>query len=168
MVIGWDLNIHVGALAKGYEGVHGGSGFGVRNTEGVRVLEFGDVLDMIVCNTMFKKRPSRLITYESGGIKSQRDYFLVGRLDRKLVKDVKTIGGEECSLQHQLLMYDVKLEQGKEETLCPKEKSMETKRSECKGTFLYETSGNESWKPDARRGCRELLELFKGRAAACY
>ena len=45
---------------------------------------------MIVCNTMFKKRPSRLITYESGGIKSQIDYFLVRRLDRKLVKDVKT------------------------------------------------------------------------------
>ena len=60
----WNTLGHVGALADGYEGVHGGSGFGVRNTEGVRILEFGDALDMVVCNTMFKKRPSRLITYE--------------------------------------------------------------------------------------------------------
>ena len=43
----------------------------------VRILEFGDAFDMVVCNTMFKKRPSRLITYESGGIRSQIDCFLV-------------------------------------------------------------------------------------------
>ena len=79
VVIGGDLNGHVGALAEGYEGVHGGSGFRVRNTEGVRILEFGEALDMVVCNTMFKKRLSRLITFESGGIKSQIDYFLVSR-----------------------------------------------------------------------------------------
>ena len=107
-MIGGDLNGHVGALADGYEGVYGGSGFGVRNTEGVRMIEFGDALDMVVCNTMFKKRPSRLITYESGGMKSQIDYFLAWRLDGKLVKDVKTIGGEECTLQHRLLACDVK------------------------------------------------------------
>ena len=53
VVIGEDLNGHVGALAEGYEGVHGESGFGVRNTEGVRILEFWDALDMAVCNTMF-------------------------------------------------------------------------------------------------------------------
>jgi len=108
-VIRGDLNGRVGALAEGYEGVHGGSGVGVRNTEGVRILQFGDALDMVVCNTMFKKRPSRLITYRSEGIKSQMDYFLVRRLDRKLVKDVKTIGGEECAFQHWLLVCDVKL-----------------------------------------------------------
>ena len=71
VVMGGDLNGHVAELAEGYEGMHGESGFGVRNTEGVRILEFWDALDMVVCNTIFKKRPSRLITYESGGIKSQ-------------------------------------------------------------------------------------------------
>ena len=74
VVIGGDLNGHVGSLAEGYEGVHGGSGFGVRNTEGERILEFGNTSDMVVCNTMFKKRPSRLISYESGGIKSQTTF----------------------------------------------------------------------------------------------
>ena len=138
VMIGGDLNGHVGASAEGYEGVHGRSGFEARNTEGVRILEFGDAFDMVVCNTMFKQRPSRLITFESGGIKSQIDYFLVGRLDRKFVKDVKAIDGEEYALQHRLLVCDVKLSwsREKEETLRLKEKSMETKRSECKGTFL--------------------------------
>ena len=108
VVIGGVWNGHVGALAEGYEGVHSGSGFRVRNTEGVRILEFGDALDMVVCNTMFKKRLSRLITDESGGIKSQIDYFLVRSLDGELIKDVKRIGGEECALQHRLLVCDVK------------------------------------------------------------
>jgi hypothetical protein len=41
MLLG-DLNGHVGANAEGYEGVHGGFGYGVRNEEGCRVLELGD------------------------------------------------------------------------------------------------------------------------------
>jgi hypothetical protein len=40
MLLG-DLNGHVGANAEGYEGVHGGFGYGVRNEEGCRVLELG-------------------------------------------------------------------------------------------------------------------------------
>src|SRR6476619_5666468 len=39
MVCG-DLNGHVGEYAEGYEEVHGGKGYGVRNVEGEMVLEF--------------------------------------------------------------------------------------------------------------------------------
>lgn len=35
--------------------------------------------------------------------KSQIDYFL----DRKLVRDVSVIGGEECALQHRLLVCNL-------------------------------------------------------------
>jgi len=79
VVIARDLNGHVGALAEGYEGVHGWSGFGVRDTEAVRILEFGHAFDVVVCNTILKKRPSRLVIYESRHIKSQMDYFPVRR-----------------------------------------------------------------------------------------
>ena len=34
-----DMNGHVGAEADGFEGVHGGKGFGVRNVEGEMLLE---------------------------------------------------------------------------------------------------------------------------------
>src|SRR6267154_1811727 len=39
VVIGGDMNGHVGAKADGYEGVHGGKGYGERNTEGEMLLE---------------------------------------------------------------------------------------------------------------------------------
>ena len=65
--IGSDMNGNVGRDADGYGGVHGGMGFGTRNTEGVRILEFGDAVGMVVCNTFFKKEDSKLITYQSNG-----------------------------------------------------------------------------------------------------
>ena len=48
--------------------MHGGFGFGSRNKEGERLLELGTATDMVVCNTLFRKRLSRLIKYESGGL----------------------------------------------------------------------------------------------------
>ena len=39
LVIGADMNGHVGSDANGYEGIHGGYGYGVRNEEGSRFLE---------------------------------------------------------------------------------------------------------------------------------
>ena len=52
---GSDMNGHVGRDADGYGGVHGGIGFGTGNTEGERILEFGDAVGMVVCNIFFKK-----------------------------------------------------------------------------------------------------------------
>ena len=53
--IGSNMNGHVGRDADRYGGVHGGMGFGKRNTEGEGILEFGDAVGMVVCNTFFKK-----------------------------------------------------------------------------------------------------------------
>ena len=71
--IGTDINGHVGRDADGYGGVHGGMGFGTRNAEGERILEFGDALGMVVCNTFFKKEDFKLITYQSGDNRSMID-----------------------------------------------------------------------------------------------
>jgi len=46
--MGADMNGHVGADANGYEGIHGGYGYGVCNEEGNRFLEMAQGLDMIV------------------------------------------------------------------------------------------------------------------------
>ena len=76
-------------------------------------MEFGVAMDMVICNTAFKKRDSRLITYKSGGHSSQIDYFLVRKSNRKLVKDTKVIPSEECVQQHKLLICDVILKGGR-------------------------------------------------------
>ena len=94
--IGSNMNGHVGRDADGYGGVHGGMGFGTRNAEGERILEFGDAVGMVVCNTFFKKEDSKLITYQSGDNRSMIDYLMVRKTDRCLVKDVKVISSEEC------------------------------------------------------------------------
>jgi hypothetical protein len=54
--IGGDLNGYVGTSNTGFEGVHGGFGYGIRNQEGEDVLSFALAYDMIVANTLFKKR----------------------------------------------------------------------------------------------------------------
>ena len=94
-VVAGDFNSHVGKAADGFEGVHGGNGYGDRNTEGERILEYGLAMDMLVANTVFKKRESHLITYESGAAKTQVDYLLVRNRDRKSLRDVKVIPSEE-------------------------------------------------------------------------
>ena len=114
VIVGGDFNGHEGMPSEGYEGVHGGFGFGSRNKEGERLLEFGTATDMVVCNTLFRKRLSRLITYKSGGCQTQIDYILVRKSDRKVVKDVKVVSGEECVSQHRLLVCDIVVKNAKE------------------------------------------------------
>ncbi|ESO02778.1 hypothetical protein HELRODRAFT_174195 [Helobdella robusta] len=94
-----DLNGHVGADADGYEGVHGGWGYGIRNEEGRRVLELADAHSMVVGNTWFTREPVRLFTYRSGEHRSMIDYILVRAKHWKYVKNVKAIRG---MLQHSM------------------------------------------------------------------
>lgn len=70
VVLGGSIAGHVVEKAVDCEDVHGVKCFGSRNAESERILEFGEVMDMVVCNTSFRKRDGRLIAYESGGTKS--------------------------------------------------------------------------------------------------
>ena len=101
-----DWNGHVGAAADGFEVIHGGHGFGKRNPEGERVLDFAFANDLVVGNTLFTKRESHRVTYSSGGNKTQVDYVLYRRNFRGKVTNVKVIPGEEVVQQHFLLVCD--------------------------------------------------------------
>ena len=80
----------------------GGYGFGETKADGEQIHEFCDATNMVVGNTMFSKRPSRLVTYKSGSLQGRATMM-------KFVKDVKVITGKECSLQHRLVVYDLTL-----------------------------------------------------------
>ena len=58
-------NGYVGKSTAGYQGVLGGHGWGTRNTEGEKLLEFPMSCNLIIGNTCFKKQPNRLITFTS-------------------------------------------------------------------------------------------------------
>ena len=68
------IDMNVGRDADDYGSVNDGVRFGTRNAKGERILEFGDAVGMVVCNTFFKKEDSKLITYQSRDNGSMIDY----------------------------------------------------------------------------------------------
>ena len=66
LFIGGDLNGHVGATNVGFERVHRDFGYGSRSQEGEEVLNFALTYDLLIANTLFRKRESHLMTFCSG------------------------------------------------------------------------------------------------------
>ena len=102
-----DWNGHVVEKAGGFENVHGGFGYGTRNSEGEWISEFAMANNLFVANTCLMKRESHLVTYNSGGSKSQIDFILYRKTFKSMIKNVKVIPGEKCALQHHLLICDL-------------------------------------------------------------
>ena len=98
-----DFNGQVGRRIDGFEGVHGGYGIGKRNVEGRR-LEFCDEKELCVANTWFEKKEQRKITCSMGGNKTEIDFVLVGKNNKKYLKNVKAI---PWVLQHRLMVTDI-------------------------------------------------------------
>jgi len=103
-----DMNGHVRSSNVGYDGTHGGFGYGDRNADGSRILEFADGLNLVICNTLFIKQESHLVSYAAGPVKSMVDYIIVQQ-DKAEVGNIKVIPNEECVPKHKLLVMDMQL-----------------------------------------------------------
>ena len=79
VIVGGDMNGHVGEVANEFHEAYGNFGYGTRNAEGERILEFEEAMGYVVTSTLFKKRQSHLATYESGGNKTAVDMILIKR-----------------------------------------------------------------------------------------
>ncbi|XP_071727516.1 uncharacterized protein [Rutidosis leptorrhynchoides] len=110
LLIGGDLNGHIGSDVEGYAGVHGGFGYGARNEEGLSILEFAVAHDLAVVNSFFKKRDAQLATFHSGGHSTQIDYLLIRKGDLRTCGDCKVLTAWTCSSQHRLLVMDLVLQ----------------------------------------------------------
>jgi hypothetical protein len=106
LFIGGDLNGHVGSTRVGFDGVHGGFGYGSRNQKGESILNFALAYDLIVANTLFRKRVSHLVTFSSSQHCSQIDFILVRREDTHACLDCKMIPGECVVPQHKFVVPD--------------------------------------------------------------
>jgi hypothetical protein len=62
--------------------MHGGFRYESRNQEGEDALSFTLSYDLIIVNTIFRKRVSHLVTFSSGKHCSQIDFILTRREDR--------------------------------------------------------------------------------------
>jgi hypothetical protein len=101
-----DLNGHVGSTRVGFDGVHGGFGYGSRNQEREGILNFVLAYDLFVTNTLFKKIVSHLVTFSSGQHCSQIDFILTRREDSHACLDCKVIPVECVMPQHKLVVAD--------------------------------------------------------------
>ena len=87
-------------LASDYPNVHGGYGYSSCNPDGERILKFAVANKLVVGNSLFNKRDSRLVTYCSGLHKTLLiDYMLFAKTVAKAIINVKVIPSEEC-VQH--------------------------------------------------------------------
>ena len=108
VVLAGDMNGHVRINNVGYDGTHGGYGFGARNADGSRILEIADGLNLVICNTFFMKQESKLATYVAGSAKSTGHYMMVRQRDKVEVCNVKVIPNEECVPKRKLLVMDMR------------------------------------------------------------
>ena len=104
-----DFNGHVEKWIDGYEDVHGGNRLGERNVKG-KMLEFCDEKELCVAH-MVQKRGQEENDIGTGENELEIDFILVGKGNRKYVRDVKVIPRE---LQHRLVVVDLVKKKGKE------------------------------------------------------
>jgi len=108
VVLAGDMNGYVGSNNVGYDGMHSGYRFGARNADGSRILEFANGLNLVICNTLFMKQESKLVTYIAGSAKSTVNYIMVRRGDKVKVRSVKVIPNKKCVPKHTLLVMDMR------------------------------------------------------------
>ena len=82
-----DINRHVCKNIDGFQGVHGGFSIGERNQEGMMLLEFCDAKHSCIANTWLRKTDKKKITYGSRWNKSEIDFCIMGKVDRKFLKN---------------------------------------------------------------------------------
>ena len=80
--------------------------YGSRSQEGEEVLNFTLAYDLLIANTLFRKRESHLVTFRSGQHSSQIEYILARREDRRDSLDSKVLPGECVVPQHKLVVAD--------------------------------------------------------------
>ena len=114
MVVG-NLHGHVGNR-YGYERMHGGHSIGKRNAEEEFTLDFAVADELQITNTFFKKDPKHLLTYSSSMNSSQIDFILYPVAKWCEAHNATIILGEECALQHRVLMMDVNFRTKRKQT----------------------------------------------------
>ena len=177
VIVGGDLNGHVGISREAVERIHGGWGVGEKNEEGERVTDFAMAFDLSIVNTFFEKRPTHLVTYKSGGRQSQIDFLMCRRQQLNEVKNCKVINGESVAAQYKVLVLDWEIKCSKRiipEQVTPKIKWWRLKEENLKIQFREKVLSErrllenvqEWWEENSKvivRAGQEVLGMTTGR-----
>ena len=100
LMIGGDVNGHVGRDNVGFEEVICRYGYGSKNNEGEMVLGICKNHNLRILNTYFEKEEEKIITHKSGNIGTQIDLLLLRKARGVNCTDCHAIAGEECLTVH--------------------------------------------------------------------
>ncbi|XP_070018214.1 uncharacterized protein LOC107789840 [Nicotiana tabacum] len=103
----------IGASARGYDNMHGGFGFRVRNEGANSLLDFARAFDLVIANLSFLKREEHLVTFQNSMGKTQIDYLLYSKCDKGLYTDCKVIPSEHLMTLHWLLVMDLEIKKSR-------------------------------------------------------
>ncbi|XP_063586290.1 craniofacial development protein 2-like [Penaeus indicus] len=110
-MVGGDMNGHIGSGYDAFSRIHGGNvshdGNGDGNEDVEKITDFALSLNMVIGNTLFRRRNEHLITYLSGERASQIDFLLYRSRNIKEIKNCKAIPGDHVTLQHRLVAIDL-------------------------------------------------------------
>ena len=109
IVLGTDLNGHMGEANIGDEEIMGRYGAGTRNKERSMDIDFGKRMDLAIVYTYFKKKDIHRMTYKSGGKSTQVDYVMCRRRNLKKICDCKVILNECVPKQHCMVVCKMAL-----------------------------------------------------------
>ena len=111
LILTGDWNAKVGCDNTGWEGVMGHYGYGTRNEQGERLLEFAAGHNLLICNTRFQQKPNRKWTWEApNGIhKNMIDLVLIQQRWKTSVINCRTFQGADISSDHSLVLCNIKL-----------------------------------------------------------
>ena len=109
LVVGGDVNAHVGVDIAGYEEVLGVYGYGVRNPEGITVLDLCKNQGLRVLNSFFRKEREKQITYKTGDAETQIDLILMRPKPGATATDCAAIPGEAFLTQHRVVRAKIEI-----------------------------------------------------------
>ena len=166
IVLGADLNRHVGKGNIGDEQIMGRYGAGMRNKEGSMVVDFGKRIDLVIINTYFKKKDEHRVTYKSKGKSTQVDYVTCKRRNLKKMCHCKVILNECVTKQHHMVVCKMALmvKKKKAEKVKPKIQWWKLKETNCQEAFRQEVTrilGGKDGLPDEWVKMAEMLKQLK-------
>ena len=109
IVLGADVNEHVGEGNIGDEEIMGTYDVRMRNKEGSMVVNFAKRMDLAIVNTYFKKKDEHRVTYKSGGKSTLVDYVMCKRRNLKEMCDCKVMINECVAKQHRMVVCKMAL-----------------------------------------------------------
>ena len=162
IVLAADLNGHVGKGNIEDEEIMGRYGAGIRNKEGLMVVDFGKRMDLAIVNTYFKKKDEHRVTYKSGRKSTQVDYVMCRRRNLKEMCDCKVILNEYVAKKHRMVVCKMALmvKKKKAEKVKPKIRWGKLKETSCQEAFRQEMTrilGGKDGLPDEWDKTAEML-----------